>query len=96
VICAAILSAGCNGSTETGQSNAKYIISIPPPSPRLPNAYTCLGGGGRQTDVQAGTLNADHVTSSLKYTPWIITYWPTITLQGSIQTCLITSCLQVR
>jgi len=28
-----------------------------------------LGGGGRQTDVQAGTLNADHVTSSLKYTP---------------------------
>ena len=48
MIYAAILSAGCNGSTETGQSKAKYIISIPPPSPRLPNTYTCcrVGGGG--------------------------------------------------
>jgi len=40
-----MLSAGSNGSTETGQSKAKYIISIPPPSPRLPNAYTCCSRG---------------------------------------------------
>lgn len=46
MICAVILCAGSNDSTETGQSKVKYIISIPPPSPRLPNAYTCCRGGG--------------------------------------------------
>lgn len=41
----AIFSAGSNGSIETAQSTAKYIISILSSSLKQPNAYTCCGVG---------------------------------------------------